>query len=64
MLKLLAGHPSQVNKHHLTIATTMADPNHLGPQPDTTRMVQYFHGVADELAKLLNVPTLAEGNTI
>lgn len=51
--------------HHRTMTTTtMADPNHLGPQPHVARMVQHLHGFADEFTKLSNVPALSEGNVI
>ncbi|EXJ72143.1 uncharacterized protein A1O5_04647 [Cladophialophora psammophila CBS 110553] len=36
----------------------------LEPQPDTARMVQCFHGVAEELSKLPNASALAQGNAI
>merc|ERR1712000_677707 len=42
----------------------MADPNIIGPQPDAGRIVQHFHGLAEELSKLSNVPALTEGNLI
>merc|ERR1711939_1162199 len=42
----------------------MADPNIIGPQRDAGRIVQHFHGLAEELSKLSNVPALTEGNLI
>merc|ERR1712230_296197 len=47
-----------------TLTTIMADPNIIGPQPDAGRIVQHFHGLAEELSKLSNVPALTEGNLI
>ncbi|KIW64903.1 hypothetical protein PV04_07207 [Phialophora macrospora] len=42
----------------------MADPNHLGPQPDTDRMIQSGYAFFEELVKFPNIPALAEGNII
>ncbi len=69
MVKLLVTHPSKVNKNTTgfsapTLTTIMADPNIIGPQPDAGRIVQHFHGLAEELSKLSNVPALTEGNLI
>ena len=38
--------------------------NPVGPQPDTQRMIQSVHSFGEELAKLPNVPALAQGNAI
>ena len=46
----------------------MAFQNPVGPQPDTQRMVQsvriFADSFAEELAKLPNVPAIAQGNAL
>ena len=46
----------------------MAFQNPVGPQPDAQRMIQsvrtFADGFTEELAKLPNIPSIAQGNAI